>query len=229
MNARKNMSTIDLALGEVIRLMQERESLEEQVKALKLEKEALTRQVKSLRKGLPENSTNSLPDLVGAHVDPDDDSMDSTQGLTRSERMARAPSHFICPLTLQIMKHPMREKGTSNNYERGAILEWIYFGAATCPMTRKVLRPTDFVENTTLKAHIERWMQDQNIDDESAHDDLDEGDPVQVLTTEEEREQQARISQQKHSGSDNDLFGLRDRILKQRDDRVRRRLSLTGL
>ena len=67
------------------------------------------------------------------------------------------PEHFVCPLTLEVMDDPVQHKVTKHNYERGAILHWIYFGNATCPLTRQPLDPSDFQDNQTLQKEIRAW------------------------------------------------------------------------
>ncbi|CAB9519709.1 Putative E3 ubiquitin-protein ligase LIN [Seminavis robusta] len=237
LNARQNLTTIDKALSQIQQLLEQKESLEAEIVALKREKSKLTYEVVSLRNECDDDSSrkaSSLPDLGIAFGGDDDsssyDSDDSDEEMTNSERKAKAPEHFICPLTLEIMKHPMQQKGTQNNYERGAILEWIYFGKATCPMTRRVLHPGDFVENTVLEREIESWREKYGVLDESADDDEDNGDPIPTLTPEEEEMQQQRLQvvQVKRVGSHNELMGLRDRVLRKQAARARRRMSTHG-
>ena len=67
------------------------------------------------------------------------------------------PEHFLCPLTLEVMDDPVQHKVTKHNYERGAILHWIYFGSATCPLTRQPLDPSDFEDNQELQQEIRAW------------------------------------------------------------------------
>ena len=127
----------------------------------------------------------------------------------------------------------MKQKGTKKNYERGAILEWIYFGKATCPLTRKKLHPGDFQENKHLQHEIEHWRRINGLMDMSAEETEsmnDDSTIIPTLTPEEETKQQRRLTRTLSKGSDNNLMllGLRDRILKNRDDRVRR-MSAGGL
>ena len=67
------------------------------------------------------------------------------------------PDHFICPLTLEVMDDPVQHKVTKHNYERGAILHWIYFGNATCPLTRQPLDPSHLDDNQELQKEIRAW------------------------------------------------------------------------
>ena len=69
------------------------------------------------------------------------------------------PKHFLCPLTLEVMRHPVQDPKIGQTYERGAILEWVYSGNATCPLTRQPLHPSDLVPNDTLKEEIGAWKE----------------------------------------------------------------------
>ena len=65
--------------------------------------------------------------------------------------------HFVCPITLQVMDQPVTNIKTGHNYERRAILQWIYSGNSTCPLTREKLRVGDLVDNDTLRCEIRQW------------------------------------------------------------------------
>lgn len=251
-----NELAMDQLSNDIRQLLQEKEALQADVEALRREKAQLSNEVQSLRGASPQQESlaatstpapvkraTSLPDLLGDDYNDDDDSStydsDDSEGcphdLSRSERLAGAPQRFLCPLTLQVMKHPMKQKGTKKNYERGAILEWIYFGKATCPLTRQKLHPGDFQENTMLKREIEHWKrmndvmdnseQEQDLDTSSGDTSANNAVVIQTLTPDEEKKNQRRIARTVSKGSHNNLIGLRDRILKKRDDRVRRRMS----
>lgn len=251
-NAQQNMSTIDAALNEIRQLLLQKEALQADVDALKKEKAQLSQEVEALR--VDANGYNqdiihdgpskvhsgrrcsSLPDVLHIYDDDseqgeeeDDDesyscSEDPSDGTPRHQERD-APQHFYCPLTLSLMKHPMQQKGTSKNYERGAILEWIYFGKATCPLTRQKLHPSDFEANPELQAEIAQWRKTNGMTDDSDQD-MDKSDISEVikLTPQEEKDQQKRVSllQGKRKGSTGQLLSLKDRVLRKRDDRIRR-------
>ena len=119
-----------------------------------------------------------------------------------------APQHFTCPLTLELMSHPIQHKVTKHNFERGAIMEWIYFGKATCPLTRMKLHPTDFEANADLEEEINQWKKDHNItvccDEESDCDCSEEFKPSEPASN-------LRA-----------LMNLRKKVLQSRDDRVQK-------
>lgn len=128
-----------------------------------------------------------------------------------------APEHFTCPLTLELMSHPIQHKTTKHNFERGAIMEWIYFGKATCPLTRITLHPNDFVANAELKQEINQWKKEHKIT-VCGDDDLDcscnaalESRRVQASKT---QNSEAPPSDLKH------LMSLRNKVLQNRDARV---------
>lgn len=67
------------------------------------------------------------------------------------------PEHFLCPLTLEVMNDPVQHRITKYNYERGAILHWIYYGNATCPLSRQPLEASDLEDNQDLESEIYAW------------------------------------------------------------------------
>lgn len=75
-----------------------------------------------------------------------------------------APESFYCPLTLEIMEDPVQCKETGHTFEREAIFEWMWGGNATCPLTRKPLRPADLVENEELCNAISVWKQIRDME-----------------------------------------------------------------
>jgi len=199
--AQQSLDSIDLSLvNEIQYLLQEKASLQADIEALREEKDDLCHQVKCMKKN-------------GAREAIDDGGKDLP------------PSHFLCPMTLEVTKVPMEHKETKHNYERKAIFEWIYFGKATCPLTRKKLHPDDFVENVRLRKEIEFWKSKHGVGHEDSEDELDDsGIFIPDLSLEEEKAQQTRLSISKH-GSHKELMGIRDRVLNQREKRVKRRMS----
>lgn len=66
------------------------------------------------------------------------------------------PSHFVCPITQDIMSHPL-VTCWGLNFERSAIFGWLQKGSGTCPLSRRPLRPGDLVSNYKLQREIEAW------------------------------------------------------------------------
>lgn len=79
--------------------------------------------------------------------------------MIESTTFVATPGHFLCSMTLEIMRDPVQHKETKQTFERDVIMEWIYFGKATCPLTKKVLKPEDFVTASELAQEIEDWRQ----------------------------------------------------------------------
>lgn len=70
--------------------------------------------------------------------------------------------NFICPLTKEVMKHPVVLE-SSQNYERAAIEYWfqrcIEDGRdPTCPVTGQVLKSLELKPNIGLAGAIEEWI-----------------------------------------------------------------------
>jgi hypothetical protein len=83
------------------------------------------------------------------------------------------PNSFICPITLQIMVHPVMTV-TGLNFERSAIISWLEKGTDTCPLTRKPLRPWDLISNKNLENKIWYWKMEHGIDTDGHADEEDE-------------------------------------------------------
>ena len=69
--------------------------------------------------------------------------------------------HFVCPITLQVMDRPVTNIKTGHNYERRAILQWIYSGNPTCPLTREQICVGDLVDNDILRCEITQWKREK--------------------------------------------------------------------
>lgn len=66
------------------------------------------------------------------------------------------PSHFRCPISLDLMKDPVT-LSTGITYDRESIDKWIEAGNKTCPLTNQVLRSLEPVPNHTLRMMIQDW------------------------------------------------------------------------
>jgi len=114
--------------------------------------------------------------------------------------MAQQPHHhpasFACPLTLQVMEDPVRDK-CGHNFERKAITEWLQQHDSCCPISRKPLDGTtgndDLVPNHALAERIEKWKWQKQVGDYihaadysaeaqtlSLHSDDDDDDDVEM-------------------------------------------------
>ncbi|KAL6228344.1 hypothetical protein ACLB2K_002294 [Fragaria x ananassa] len=66
------------------------------------------------------------------------------------------PSHFRCPITLDLMKDPVT-LSTGMTYDRSSIDAWIEKGHNTCPVTNQVLATFDQIPNHALRKMIQGW------------------------------------------------------------------------
>ena len=98
---------------------------------------------------------------------------DSSEDLSSSSSSSSAvldngiPDEFVCPLTLEIFEYPVMDR-YGKNFERAAIMKWFSKGNSTCPLTRRELKPSDLVTNSSLKLQIDEWRKEYNqpsIDD----------------------------------------------------------------
>jgi hypothetical protein len=80
--------------------------------------------------------------------------------ITQAEQTPAAdnmiPEYFFCPLTLGVMSDPLVSMH-GQNFERNAILQWLYEGNSTCPITRQTLTPSMLIPNAQLRLRIRAW------------------------------------------------------------------------
>ena len=119
-----------------------------------------------------------------------------------------APEHFLCPISMTIMSHPMRTEA-GHVFERRAILEWIYFGKATCPLSRKPLHPSTIKPDRALEQEIRLWKLQNNMPVENDQEDDDEDD---------EKPLKASVVMPRENMSH--LLSLRTKVLQNRDRRL---------
>jgi U-box domain len=82
---------------------------------------------------------------------------------TTEKNYGSIPHEFICPLTMEIMIHPVMDR-YGRSYERSAIAEWITTQNATCPITRQLLHIKNLYPNNKLRKEIARWREEQGDD-----------------------------------------------------------------
>lgn len=66
------------------------------------------------------------------------------------------PTHFRCPITLDLMKDPVTLL-TGITYDRESIERWIESGNETCPVTKQVLKSFEGIPNHTIRRMIQDW------------------------------------------------------------------------
>ena len=96
-----------------------------------------------------------------------DDPLSPTSGVAEAGEILKSlggiasvavpPSHFICPLTKEIMKEPMISK-TNVSYERKAILDHLNNHGDVCPVTKQELTPSGLIPNKKLEWEINQWQ-----------------------------------------------------------------------
>ncbi|XP_004493781.2 U-box domain-containing protein 3 [Cicer arietinum] len=72
------------------------------------------------------------------------------------------PSYFLCPLSLEIMLDPVIV-ASGQTYERGSIQMWLDNELLICPKTHQKLTHTDLIPNSTVKAMITNWCEENNF------------------------------------------------------------------
>ena len=88
-------------------------------------------------------------------------------------------------------------------------MEWIYFGKATCPLTRVQLHPEDFIPNESLEQEIKQWKKDNSIAE--CQDDMDCSCSCRVHIEQEKPEPVVDLK---------NLMRLRKKVLQNRDARL---------
>lgn len=73
-----------------------------------------------------------------------------------SEIELTIPTHFRCPISLDLMKDPVT-LSTGITYDRESIERWIEAGNQTCPVTNQVLSSFDLTPNHALRKMIQDW------------------------------------------------------------------------
>lgn len=138
------------------------------------------------------------------------------------------PEHFTCPLTMEVMVNPLKNKITGHSFEREAINTHMYVcGKGTCPLTRQPICPSDFVENKALQLEIQRWKEANNLQDNEEEEDDDEDDDevfLEILKN-ARKIQQMSASNRAATNSSNDsyhsrLLDLGAKVLRQRDEKI---------
>ncbi|XP_022143444.1 U-box domain-containing protein 21 isoform X1 [Momordica charantia] len=66
------------------------------------------------------------------------------------------PSHFLCPISLDLMKDPVI-LCTGITYDRESIEKWIDAGNFLCPVTKQGLTGFDLIPNHALRRMIQDW------------------------------------------------------------------------
>jgi len=79
------------------------------------------------------------------------------QSSSFSKEEVQVPDHFICSLTMDVMREPVVDR-FGRSYECAAIFEWLRENG-TCPFSRREMGPADLIRNHSLKREIEAWKE----------------------------------------------------------------------
>lgn len=74
-------------------------------------------------------------------------------------QVAEVPEDFLCPITKEVMEHPMMTR-SGISFEKRAILRWLDINGS-CPLTRTPLPPSGLVSNRNLQFKIMKWKSQQ--------------------------------------------------------------------
>uniref|UniRef100_A0A7S3DNA2 U-box domain-containing protein n=1 Tax=Entomoneis paludosa TaxID=265537 RepID=A0A7S3DNA2_9STRA len=85
---------------------------------------------------------------------------DETESTT-SVHTVEIPQEYICPITMEIMSHPLCNRA-GNNFERRAILNWLE-RHGTNPLTRKEMKPSDLIPNRHLEGQIRFFLLENGL------------------------------------------------------------------
>ena len=136
-----------------------------------------------------------------------------------------APDNMICPLTLSIMVNPMKDTVSGQSFERDDLLQWLYFGPGTNPLTRDRLYPSQLVENKKLQQEITEWKASNGIQEEPEEEEESSEffvESVEKKAAKHTAETRNQIQARQHvKQKGNKLMELASRIIRNRDDRVK--------
>lgn len=80
---------------------------------------------------------------------------DGQEGINSATELI-VPTHFRCPISLDLMKDPV-SLATGITYDRECIEKWLDTGHVTCPVSKQVLRNLDQIPNHALRKMIQHW------------------------------------------------------------------------
>ena len=80
----------------------------------------------------------------------------SKQQQQAAEEEVAVPAHFVCPISLDLMRDPVTAP-TGITYDRESVEGWLARGGARCPVTGRPLRLADLVPNHATRRMIQDW------------------------------------------------------------------------
>lgn len=83
------------------------------------------------------------------------------------EDVRQIPTEFLCPISLEVMNEPMLLVETGVTYDKKSIETWLHsYGHDTCPVSRRELKSTTYVENRFARVLINDWLRDNQREHE---------------------------------------------------------------
>lgn len=96
----------------------------------------------------------------------------------RAVNGVRIPSHYLCPLSLELMSDPVIIS-SGQTFERAVIQKWLDKGLERCPKTGNKLSHKNLIPNHTVKALITNWCNENNVKLSSSLHEDDHQHPLQ--------------------------------------------------
>ncbi|KAJ9452400.1 U-box domain-containing protein 1 [Diplonema papillatum] len=69
-----------------------------------------------------------------------------------------APDHFLCPITLDVMRDPVVCVDRHHTFEKRAIQQYLGEGHPECPVSRRRMVPADLAPDPALRTEIKAWL-----------------------------------------------------------------------
>lgn len=76
------------------------------------------------------------------------------------------PSEFLCPVSFEVMRRPVRLVETGKVYDEASITDWFALGKNTCPSTGQTLKSLEYESENELKRRIDKWIGDTGYTEE---------------------------------------------------------------
>ena len=70
------------------------------------------------------------------------------------------PSAFVCPVSFELMRRPVRLVDTRKVYDEKSITDWFALGKKTCPATGQTLTTCEYTHDSELQTRIDTWVQE---------------------------------------------------------------------
>jgi hypothetical protein len=119
--------------------------------------------------------------ITNAHLKKEICEWKREHGYTHLNDETSPPEEFLCPLTQEIMVHPVTSRW-GDTYERAAIIDWFNRGYSFCPVSGEPLRPSYLFNNSSLARRIQNWKKETDCESESDDDQLSKNGEEEVTS-----------------------------------------------